>query len=158
MTAKVIEALRGVQLPSCCHVSIVMGEKAPWVRQVRALAAEMPWPTEVLVGVNDMGLRMANCDLAIGAAGSTSWERCCLGVPALMVILADNQKPIGRALEKAGAAYLIDFGAEGGVADCVARVTELLAEPKKLSLMSRKAASITDGVGVESVVSWMMNT
>lgn len=158
VTARVLESLRGALLPASCHISVVMGSKAPWIRQVQALAAEMPWPTDVLVGVEDMGLRMANCDLAIGAAGSTSWERCCLGVPTLMVILADNQKLIGRALEKAGAAYLIDLGEECGAFDCGARVTELFEEPEKLSRMSKKAADITDGAGVASVVSWMMKT
>jgi len=35
---------------------------------------------------------MAASDLAIGAAGSTSWERCCLGLPSIMVVLAKNQR------------------------------------------------------------------
>ncbi len=39
-----------------------------------------------------MAQLMADSDLAIGAAGATSWERCCLGLPTVMVVLADNQR------------------------------------------------------------------
>jgi len=42
---------------------------------------------------------MADSDLAIGAAGSTSWERCCLGLPTLLIVLAENQRDAARFLE-----------------------------------------------------------
>ncbi|MFP3733021.1 glycosyltransferase, partial [Bacillus sp. SIMBA_006] len=74
---------------------------------VKTSAAELPWPTEVVVSVSDMARRMAEADLAIGAAGSTSWERCCLGLPTLMLILAENQEGIARALDAAGAAICL---------------------------------------------------
>ena len=36
-------------------------------------------------------------DLAIGASGTTSWERCCLGLPSIVISIADNQIPIALA-------------------------------------------------------------
>ncbi len=45
---------------------------------------------------------MAKADLAIGAAGTTSWERLCLGLPALVVTLAENQRPIADGLHRQG--------------------------------------------------------
>ena len=47
---------------------------------------------------------MDEADLAIGAASSASWERCALGLPALLVTLADNQVAAERLLVEAGAA------------------------------------------------------
>src|SRR5690606_22658913 len=73
VTAKALESLLRCALPESCSIAVVMGTKAPWVEEVRALAAEMPWSTDVLVGIDDMAMRLANSDLAIGAAGSTAW-------------------------------------------------------------------------------------
>jgi len=90
-TGQVLQALKTSSLPADCHITVVMGSTAPWLAQVRELAEKMPWPTSVLVNINNMAQCMADSDLAIGAAGSTSWERCCLGLPSMLVILADNQ-------------------------------------------------------------------
>jgi len=60
-----------------------MGNEAPWIDKVRKLAEKMPWPVEVREGVSNMAQLMANSDLVIGAAGGTSWERCCMGFPLL---------------------------------------------------------------------------
>ena len=49
---------------------------------------------------------LAGADLAVGAAGTTSWERLCLGVPSVVVTLADNQRPLAAAL---GERRLIDW-------------------------------------------------
>lgn len=45
---------------------------------------------------------MVNADLAIGAGGATSWERCCVGLPSLVITLADNQIPIAEELHRQG--------------------------------------------------------
>lgn len=47
---------------------------------------------------NDMAKMMLEHDIAIGAPGSTSWERACLGLPSIVVPLADNQKDICHQL------------------------------------------------------------
>ena len=148
-TGQVLDALKNCPLPDDCRLSVVMGLKAPWLEQVRATAAEMPWSTEVLVNISDMAQRMADCDLAIGAAGSTSWERCCLGVPTLMVVLAENQWPGAKALQSGQAAQLVgevsDLGAQLPV-----QLSTLLRE-HALECMSSMAAQITDGLGVDFV-------
>lgn len=45
---------------------------------------------------------MVKADLAIGGGGATSWERCCLGLPTLVITLAENQKPIAAELDRRG--------------------------------------------------------
>lgn len=103
-TGAVLRTLRSCPLPDDCTITVIMGSHAPHLDDINALAAEMPWPTNVAINVNDMAKRMAEADLAIGAAGSTSWERCCLGLPSLMLVLADNQDEIARQLHRYGAA------------------------------------------------------
>ena len=152
-TGQVLQALKNCALPQELRITVVMGLTAPWLQNVRKLAARMPWPTEVVVNVGDMAQRMADSDLAIGAAGSTSWERCCLGLPTLMVVLAENQQASAQALEEAQAARLI-----GGVSDIATQLPLAVRELIDLdchSRMSLAASAITNGQGVEKILKVM---
>lgn len=149
-TGQVLQALKTCALPTNCCITIVMGLTAPWRENVLQLAAQMPWPTEVVVNINDMAQRMADSDLAIGAAGSTSWERCCLGLPTFMVVLAKNQQPCAQALEAAQAARLV--GTVGNIATQLPLAIAELIESDGLSKMSVAASAVTDGLGVEKVL------
>ena len=149
-TGQVLQALKTCTLPSDCRITVVMGLTAPWLQNVRELAEDMPWSTEVVVNVDDIAQRMADSDLAIGAAGSTSWERCCLGVPTLMSVLAENQQSGSQAMEAANAAHLI--GAVGDIATQLPLALAELIESERLIRMSLAAKSVTDGRGVEKVL------
>lgn len=148
-TGLVLETLKRCALPEHCRISVIMGASAPWIAQVRAVAAGMPWPVDVLVNVSDMARRMADSDLAIGAAGSTAWERCCLGLPAVMVVLAENQANGAAALHEAGAAISI------GTVDAIPAALPPLLDSlrgERLAAMSRRAAGLADGAGVAALV------
>ena len=152
-TGQVLEALKTCPLPTDCRITVVMGAAAPALEQVRELAQQMPWPTTVLVNIADMAQHMSESDLAIGAAGSTSWERCCLGLPTLMVVLAANQTAGAQALETAHAARLI-----GAVSDIATQlplaVMELLDATCRMR-MQYASSEITDGQGVEKILTAM---
>ena len=151
VSSQVLIALRASSLPPDCQISVVIGSTAPWLAQVQQLAQEMPWVTQVLVGVNDMAQLMADSDLAIGAAGATSWERCCLGLPTIMLVLASNQKHVAQALKQAGAARNIPHTED--IASCLPRLLdELLKQPTALQTMSQSAASIVDGQGIANLL------
>ena len=149
-TCKVLQALNSCSLPAECCITVAMGLKAQWINHVREFAKNMHWPTEVLVNVEDMAFRMGTSDLAIGAAGSTSWERCCVGLPTILIVLAQNQESGATALEVAGAAHLI-----GWVSDVDANLPlalKKLMTPGALSAMSTRAGATTDGHGAQRVL------
>ena len=50
---------------------------------------------------------MSQSDFAIGASGSSAWERCVLGVPSISYVVADNQINIANKLQKIGALVVI---------------------------------------------------
>jgi UDP-2,4-diacetamido-2,4,6-trideoxy-beta-L-altropyranose hydrolase len=156
-TGQVLQALRHVSLPKEARVTVVMGRHAPWLEQIRALAKQMPWATEVRVDACDMAELIMQADLAIGAAGSTSWERCCLGLPTLMTVLADNQKEAARALENAGAATVVQLN-QNLLVQIQTIVNRLVAEPALLTSMAHCAFSITEGDGCIQVTAVMSNT
>jgi UDP-2,4-diacetamido-2,4,6-trideoxy-beta-L-altropyranose hydrolase len=92
VTTNIIRSLRHCSLSDNCKVTIVMGATAPWIEIVRTQAEALSWETQVKSGVNNMAELMANSDLAIGAAGSTIWERFCLGLPTILIVIAENQE------------------------------------------------------------------
>lgn len=143
-TGQVLAALQNCNLPADLRVTVVMGPHAPWLVQVQAQAAQIPWPTEVLVGVDNMAELMAESDLAIGAAGSTSWERCCLGVPTIQVALAQNQEAIAQALSGAGAALILQGQI---VAQTLSHLISNVASTEKLYAVSQVASVVTEGKG-----------
>lgn len=149
-TGQVLQALTTCPLPQGCRISVVMGLQAPWLPQVRSHALDMPLPTNVLVDIPDMAQRMADSDLAIGAAGSTSWERCCLGLPTLVVALAENQWPGAHALMHAQAASLL--GGVGDIARQLPPAVQAATQGSRLRHMSTAASALTSGQGVAKVL------
>lgn len=151
VTAQVMIALCNSSLPERCRITVVMGSTAPWMEKVQRLAADMPWTTEVRVGVSDMAQLMADSDLAIGAAGATSWERCCLGLPTIMMVLAENQRLVAQGLEKEQAAFVIKHTAD--ISACLPELLQgLIEQPMVLQLMTQSAARIVDGQGTVAVM------
>ncbi|MEI4981406.1 UDP-2,4-diacetamido-2,4,6-trideoxy-beta-L-altropyranose hydrolase [Aeromonas caviae] len=156
VTSQVLNALRCAPLPDDCRILVVMGPKAPWLTQIEDLAATLHWPTEVLVNANNMAQLMASSDLAIGAAGSTSWERCCLGLPTLMMIIADNQQEAAHNLMSAGAAVCMqERNMEKNITHWV---NEFITAPGTSTAMTSCASSITDGLGVWLVSDKIIST
>ena len=151
VTGQVLDALRDCELPADCNIVVVMGATAPWLEAVKQQAATLPWQTEVKVGISNMAQLMADSDLAIGAAGATSWERCCLGLPTVMIVLADNQEQIATNLEKIKAAKTIAKSQHLSVF-LPYMLTALVSKPSQLKHMSQAAADILNGHGVAAVI------
>lgn len=152
-TGQVLQALTACNLPADLRITVVMGPHAPCLPDVKQQATQMPWPTQVLVGVNAMAQLMSDSDLCIGAAGSTSWERCCMGLPALLLVLADNQLPGAKALEKAGAALAVDNHKNKPQ---VFEMHMQNADSVQLKSLALAAAAVTDGLGVRRIVAAML--
>ena len=93
VTARAVVGLERIGLP----VDVVVGAAYPHVTGLRAIVARQP-ETNLHVDTTAMADLMDAADVAIGAAGSASWERCALGLPTVIVSLADNQIDATRAL------------------------------------------------------------
>ena len=97
---------------------------------------------------------MCDSDLAIGAAGSTAWERCCLGLPTLQFVLAENQRSIANALSNAGAAHMLEHAKLGESLSTM--LNKLVQDPAQLLSMSGAAANLADGLGAQRVARYLM--
>lgn len=95
---------------------------------------------------------MMQSELVIGAGGSTTWERMCLGCPALVVSFAENQVLGAHSLSVDGYQVLLTLGRTLTSEDWEQALTKLIKEPDALMVLSRKAKSLVDGLGCKRVI------
>ncbi|HEC14769.1 MAG TPA: UDP-2,4-diacetamido-2,4,6-trideoxy-beta-L-altropyranose hydrolase, partial [Rhodospirillales bacterium] len=89
-------------------VDVVLGGMARYSAAVGKAAVAAPFPVRVHENTLEMPKLMRDADIALGSPGTTSWERCCLGLPSILVTFAENQREIAAGLGRAGAA--VDLG------------------------------------------------
>jgi UDP-2,4-diacetamido-2,4,6-trideoxy-beta-L-altropyranose hydrolase len=128
------------------RVDVVVGTAYPFLEGLRARTASMP-DVQLHVNTTAMPQLMASADLAIGAPGSASWERCTLALPGILVVLADNQLDVARRLVAAGAAIVLGWHHEVTNDQLTAAVVDLSSNPGRVREMSRAAGQISDGRG-----------
>jgi UDP-2,4-diacetamido-2,4,6-trideoxy-beta-L-altropyranose hydrolase len=136
------------------RLDVVLGAGAQSLPLIEALAEQDP---RVLLHVDarDMTELIAAADLAVGAGGSSAWERCVLGLPSVTLVLADNQRENTAALAKAGASLAIEVNGAmtGKIGEAFAA---LAADSQRRARMSRAAADLCDGLGAGRVAARML--
>lgn len=98
--------------------------------------------TSFHMDIKNMAEELVNADLAIGAVGVSSFERCCLGLPSLAMVIAGNQDRLAHELDNRQVVTLLDqnFGSKA--------LKELLDRDKEYwKRISYKAFKLCDGLG-----------
>ncbi|OYY95898.1 MAG: UDP-2,4-diacetamido-2,4,6-trideoxy-beta-L-altropyranose hydrolase [Hydrogenophilales bacterium 28-61-23] len=132
-------------------VEVVVGQAYPYCDRLKARCATRPG-THFHCQADDLAGLMARADLAIGASGVVTWERACVGLPALAITFADNQRPIAAAAQAAG--MLTWVGDAGAVsAERLAEaIVALLDAPAQRKAMRQACLEMVDGAGCGRVV------
>ena len=154
ITSVVIAALEASSLPDATIIDIVVGGACPHCEVIIEQSSQSRFETSVSVNVSDMAMRMADADLAIGAAGGTTWERFCMGLPALLISLAKNQEQFLEPLMESGAIRFTEVSNLKEEIEFFCK--EVHQFPEKLIEMSEKAALLIDGKGVGRVVNMVL--
>ncbi len=150
LTGSALEALLAPELAHLA-VDVVLGLQSRYRQAVAELVACRPHttlhdPLPSLAGL------IARADLAIGAGGATTWERSCLGLPSLVVAVADNQLSSAEALDQAGQIHLL-----GSAATATAeKIREALLEALESSWHRSCGHDLTDGWGAARLVVAML--
>ena len=116
---------------------------------------ELGFEIEHLDGAGDVAARMASADLAVAASGSSAYELCASGTPAVLVSLAANQEPVAAALAAAGAA--VDLGPIEAVSTeaLSTAVVELAADVAGRNRMAAIGRGLVDADGTRRVIAQM---
>jgi len=149
VTTVLLKALKHCILPADLSITVIMGATAPHLEWVKAVAQTLTYPVDVRVGVTNMAELMAQSDWAISAAGTSTWEWCCLGVPTISIQLADNQKTIIETLDKSGIC-------ESLAVDTLIHSPNFLQQKvEKITMHAcqfiKKSSAITNGTGIYQV-------
>ncbi len=138
------------------NIDVILSQHHPDENKLKQMADKSEHQVTFHSDVSEMAVLMAQADLAIGAGGTTSWERCCLGVPTLLIEIADNQKMVSKALAKARAVENLGWHAALDIQNIADKISELKSDVDKVKSMSDKAQQICDGRGVERVLPNLM--
>jgi UDP-2,4-diacetamido-2,4,6-trideoxy-beta-L-altropyranose hydrolase len=148
-TQTILEGIIESRLP--LTVDVVLGPSAPGLQAVRSLVDRHGEAFVLHVGTEAMAELMTRADLCFGAAGSTSWERCCLGLPTVLTVIADNQREIARRLVGEGAAISLGFASELVPAAVAQTLRKLDCDAAALAELAKRSAIICDGRGAQRV-------
>jgi len=132
------------------EVTVVAGPHAS-SSALQAAAGRLLSSARVLPFVDDMAAVMAECDLAVSAAGSTVWELLALGIPSMLVVLADNQAAIAAELDRRGAAVSLGAREELTTSSVTQALRSLAQDPLRLELVRRAGSTMVDGRGAARV-------
>lgn len=146
ITGQVVDLL--APLVGEARLDIVVGGGAPSLPRLRALAAEDP-RLSLHVDTPRMADLALEADLAVGAGGSTTWERCVLALPTLTLVLADNQVETAKVLETAGVTPCLNVHAPDFAAAFAREVGSLLTDADRRAALSTASAAVCDGLGAD---------
>ena len=144
-TLLVLEGLAKIE--NGIMLDIVLGSGAGNADDVEAMARRLGQPCTVHRSVEDMADLLARCDLVVGACGSSAWERCCLGVPSVVVVTGDDQWTGARGLSDADAIILLGALDEVDGLVVAAAVAALHGDPERWRALGANASRLVDGAG-----------
>jgi len=153
LTSMAVEAFQASELAHI-ELDIVIGAAYAHQSSLEALVAHRGKAT-IHRQLPDLANLMAAADLAIGAGGVTTWERCCLGLPSIVIGTAVNQLAACEALAAEDAIKYLGH-LNGVTSDTLTRaIIHLLSVPEQLDLYSRNCRRLVDGRGASRVIEYL---
>ncbi len=149
-TQKVLGALAELQLPDC-DLDVIVGASNPARAAIEARCQNQPgWHFHCQTP--HMARLMAQADLAIGAGGTTTWERLCLGLPAIVIAVADNQRQISQEVADAGAQLYLGTSGTVSPEQIAQSVLTFARNPALLKPYSDNGLRLVDGGGTHRIL------
>lgn len=150
-TTKALEAVRMLSRPDIA-VDVVVGSANPNKDKINELCNAM---SNVIYHcqVSNMAKLMADADLFIGGGGSTTWERCCLGLPSMIISTAMNQDAIAVGCELSGIGIYIGESKEISFHRIKIQIEKMRSNQNTLLNLGKKSANMVDGKGATYVAS-----
>jgi len=145
-TLKVIQALQKVDV-SGLEATVVIGATNRHEDKLEKAVRKSSIPIRLVRNAENMPELMAWADVAVSAAGSTVWELMFMGVPAILVSVADNQKQIVVSAEAAGVAIHVNPTSAGWTKKIAEELQMSVLDAKVRSTFSYGGRSLVDGVG-----------
>lgn len=144
--SRLLPQLDRLSIPSM-KIDIVLASRAPHIDTLRRVIATSRHEVTLHLDATNMAELMLRADLAIGAGGTSSWERAALALPTLLFTLADNQRENARRLTQASAVLWLGDLRELNDQELWQQLSEQWPTPEMLQHLSEHAAALCDGTG-----------
>lgn len=138
------------------QASLVISSQSIHFNSLQSICNRLMWCT-LIVDSKDMASQMIEADIAIGASGSTAWERCCLGLPCLTTINAKNQLLIAKNLNSSGATINLGWHKDISSAMICDQIEQLILQPDQYKMMVKNCFNICDGLGAQRVANILID-
>lgn len=150
-TLKALQAVCMLNDPSLL-IDVVLGGNHPFKQSIRDFVSRHPQ-----ISCHDYVERMSDlmlkADLYVGSAGTTTWERCCVGLPGLVIAVAENQIQPCKYLDRAGIIKYIGCSSDISSESISESLRDIISMPKVLDEMSWRSMALIDGLGTSRCVS-----
>jgi len=133
-------------------VYVIVGVGYHNQRQLHSPSDEQDLQINIMHNPDNLSKLMAEVDIAITAGGSTCYELAYLGVPSIIISIADNQKKIAERLDEEGVSIYLGHYEDVGIKDIRGSVEMLIANSEKRKKMSERGSKLIDGRGVNRIV------
>lgn len=154
VTGKVLSALLDIEIKDL-HIDVVLTLGNPSYQELKAVCDRASNCT-LHVQTADMAGLMTQADLMIGGSGSATWERCCLGLPSVLMSIAENQRAIGQAVSNRHSAIYIGDDSTVNIDALRRLISSLSLRPALLRGIGSRAFNLVDGRGVQRVAAALM--
>lgn len=143
VTGKVLEAVKSAELT---EATVIVGGGNPHLDLIRASVSASD-SIRIVLDTPNMAELMAAADLAITAGGSTVWETAFMGLPAITIVLAENQQVGSERLQEHGVVKNLGWHASLLPEDITRALETLLEDSRRREKMSRSGRVLVDGLG-----------
>ncbi|MBM3258585.1 MAG: UDP-2,4-diacetamido-2,4,6-trideoxy-beta-L-altropyranose hydrolase [Candidatus Sericytochromatia bacterium] len=150
LTLMALRALASLGFPPRL-VTVLVGATDPASAAIAREATHLGYPPMTGVGSN-MPRLMRQADLALGAGGSTQWERFLMGLPSIVATIAENQEACAEALHQAGYVHLMGRADELTSDDIKRHIRTLWTHPGRRRHLALRGRGLVDGLGAGRVV------
>jgi len=139
------------------QVTLVANQTSNFIKDLKDLALTNNW-IQIISNPTSMAELMLAADISIGSSGATAWERCCLGLPTLSIISADNQNFLSENLSQAGAIINLGHFSTLSYANFEKAIKQILNNTKTYQQMVNKSFACCDGLGVKKVITAVLES
>lgn len=154
-TAKALDAVKLLKRDDLT-LEVIVGRSNRHVDEIERRCADMKKAC-FHCQVDNMAALMASCDLAIGGGGTTTWERCCLGLPCITIAVAENQVEVARMASKTGFARFLGRSSEVTTENVSDALKQMMSDPASVRRMTQAGLDVVNADGVELVASSLAN-
>ncbi|AGA56414.1 pseudaminic acid biosynthesis-associated protein PseG [Thermobacillus composti KWC4] len=153
-TAKALEALNA-DCFSELTIHLVVGRSHSRLDQIIRLC-ENDSRIRLHIQTNQVAKLMAESDLALTSGGTITWERYCMGLPGLVIAVADNQKEIAMSGHRSGVDWYLGESRDVSMDQVRTALLEAMSDPERLRMAQRAASERVDGCGADRVADIML--